>query len=1191
MLLALFPGRGAAVAQGGGGRLRPQVSVGTRVTGTDRQRVVAVDTDASGSVAFVGTDVGAGAFSMGSSGVGSSVVGDGQRTSGFVARSSSAGAVAWIREITASIDLDVVSVAAAGDGSTYAAGTVQGSVRFLSAGAPVDRSVTAPTGFVVAYDPVGAVSWVRMLRSGDASRGFGLAAMPGGGVAFTGVFAGSAVLEDGGLGRSLVAASASAKDALVVRFDPAGGVLWAQEGDSPIFATGAGVGVDGSGAVFVTGVFIGAVTFGSLAALSASGADGYVVKFGADGVPAWSKRMGAASAAISWSVAVSPDGATVAASGLVSGPMAVATTPMTMLPEGGGIDAFVVVSDGVTGAPRWARSVAGSGTDIGFATAVDVDGSVFLGGSFSAGAAISGTPAPALVGAETDGFVVAFDPGGSYRWVDTVSSQGADAVNGLTLDPQRQLVVAGEHSRVAAVGAGLGSTTLQSGGLTDGFVSRVAQVGNTAPVAAPTSALTAPGRSVRIVAGGTDADGDALTVALAGGPAHGTLSAAPPAFDYLPDPGFEGVDAFSFTVADAYGGADAAVVSITVSSTNRLPQASDLTVPVVVGTATPVELSGSDPDLDPLTFAVDPPGPAFGTIAGVAPHLTYQPAPQFSGADRFDFSVDDGRGGVAHGTVVLDVGAAPPDRPPVATPGALSTRPGHTASAELRATDPDGDQLTFSLDSPGPSHGTVSLTGTTVTYTPDPGYRGADQVPFTVVDGRGGVVSSAVTVAVKPPNVVVILSDDQTLEQQRFLTKTNALLGTGGTTFTNFVVSFPECCPSRATLLSGQYAHNHGVLSSSLPTGGVTNFDDRSTLATWLQQDGYYTSLAGKYLNGYGRDVPASTVPPGWSDWYALVDPATYNYFDYDISANGAVEHFGSEDPEYSTDVLAAHTEQVIRAKGGGTQPFFALFAPTGPHVSNGLLAPVPAPRHFGSLPTATAPRTAATNEVDVSDKPPAIRSLAPVDPNGLAIMDWSYQRAAESLQAIDDATERIVGALAETGELDNTLIIFTSDNGLQYGEHRLFLGKSQPYEESIRVPLLVRGPGFDGGGKRSQPAVNVDLAATILGTTGTAPGLPGDGIDLTTYVASPTLGVHRSVLIENGPAGSRRTYKGVRDERFVYIEWSTGEREFYDLSQDPLELVNRASTPSYGLAVLNLSARLQQLRSCQASACRVGVT
>jgi N-acetylglucosamine-6-sulfatase len=230
---------------------------------------------------------------------------------------------------------------------------------------------------------------------------------------------------------------------------------------------------------------------------------------------------------------------------------------------------------------------------------------------------------------------------------------------------------------------------------------------------------------------------------------------------------------------------------------------------------------------------------------------------------------------------------------------------------------------------------------------------------------------AAQTIPSARPNIVVIMTDDQGLNEMRALPKTKALIG-AGTTFSNHYVSFPLCCPSRATFLTGQYPHNHGVLGNAPPNGGYPKLDNTNTLPLWLQQAGYFTSHIGKYLNRYGIDNPTE-VPPGWTHWQGLVDNSTYMMYNYTINDNGTLVTYGNTARNYQTDVLAGRAEETIDEAAASNQPFFLSIAPTPPHYelfASGFGPIRPAPRHTDAFSEEPLPRTPAFNEADVLDKP-----------------------------------------------------------------------------------------------------------------------------------------------------------------------------------------------------------------------------
>jgi N-acetylglucosamine-6-sulfatase len=448
--------------------------------------------------------------------------------------------------------------------------------------------------------------------------------------------------------------------------------------------------------------------------------------------------------------------------------------------------------------------------------------------------------------------------------------------------------------------------------------------------------------------------------------------------------------------------------------------------------------------------------------------------------------------------------------------------------------------------------------------------------------------------AAAAPNVVVIETDDQTVADLAVMPHTRALLADQGVTFNQSVVSLSQCCPSRATLLTGRYAHNHGVLASAPPFGGADRLDQTETLPVWLQRAGYSTALVGKYMNHYGRWNPLQ-VPPGWSEWHALLGRWTYRFYDYIFNHGGALRAYGSSVEEYQTDVITALSEDVVRRHAAAPTPFFLWTAYVAPHngTPRDLLdppgsSPVPAPRHENAFVGAVLPRPLAFDEADVSDKPVAIRSRPRLTGTRLAHLQETWQQRRESLLAVDEGVARIVGALRDAGELDDTLLIFTSDNGYMNGEHRTPTGKVVPYEPSIRVPLLMRGPGVPAGTSRDQLVWNGDLAPTILEAAGATAPWVFDGLSLWPFVRDPWVRSPRAVLLE-GPARGRwgmPRHVGVRTTSHMYVRNRTGEVELYDLRRDPDQLRNLAGRPGARRLQSRLSRRLATLRYCEGAAC-----
>ena len=431
------------------------------------------------------------------------------------------------------------------------------------------------------------------------------------------------------------------------------------------------------------------------------------------------------------------------------------------------------------------------------------------------------------------------------------------------------------------------------------------------------------------------------------------------------------------------------------------------------------------------------------------------------------------------------------------------------------------------------------------------------------------------------PNIVVVMTDDQALDTLWAMPRTRRLIGDAGTTFDRFVVSFPLCCPSRATFLTGQYAHNHGVRNNHPPDGGYQALDGERTLPVWLSRAGYRTAFVGKYLNGYGADGAEREVPPGWSEWYGLPSRAKQRAFDFDLNENGELVHYGQPDAgPYKTDVLSDRAASFINRSAPRRRPFFLWVATNGPHRDSSLPEdaarnPEPAPRDRGRFEGRRAPRERSMAEADVSDKPREVRSLPQLSAERKRRLDREYVSQLESLSSIDRLVERLVRRLRAAGELDRTVFVFTSDNGYLRGQHRLE-GKSRPYEEAIRVPLLIRGPGFEAGAHDPRLTANVDLAPTLLEAAGARPDLTLDGRSLRPGAAA---GERDAVLIE--VFGRNQAFTGLRTRDHAYAEYESGERELYDLRTDPEQLDNLAADPRRGPLIDRLAARLDELRDC----------
>lgn len=449
------------------------------------------------------------------------------------------------------------------------------------------------------------------------------------------------------------------------------------------------------------------------------------------------------------------------------------------------------------------------------------------------------------------------------------------------------------------------------------------------------------------------------------------------------------------------------------------------------------------------------------------------------------------------------------------------------------------------------------------------------------------------------PSIVFVLVDDLDVLSLDRMPNLRSMVIDRGLTFTNGFSTTPLCCPSRASIMTGQYAHNHGILINRNPNafGSEPNCfevfrnkgQERQTIATWMQAAGYRTGFLGKYLNRYPGDMPSADphyVPPAWDDWYAQV--SDNEYYKYQISDNGNVVSFGNRPEDYITDVLRVHAVQFINRWADPDRPFFLWINPIAPHVPA-----TPSNQYDGAFADATVPRTPDFNEEDVSDKPQWFRDVPQFAPSEIEHLDGLQRQRLRTLGSVDDLIGDVMNALQQKGILDRTYFMFMSDNGVLLGGHRLFLGKDAVYENSIRVPLIIRGPGVPAGRRLDQFVLNIDIAPTLVEMSrAQAPGDFMDGRSLFPLLGStptPVSSWRSDFLVEHWtdtPEGLP-TWAGVRASSSVYVEYEkSGEKEFYDLQRDPYQLQNTAA--SVGAATIDpMAARLRSLRSCRAASCR----
>ncbi|HEX6228959.1 MAG TPA: sulfatase [Solirubrobacterales bacterium] len=527
-----------------------------------------------------------------------------------------------------------------------------------------------------------------------------------------------------------------------------------------------------------------------------------------------------------------------------------------------------------------------------------------------------------------------------------------------------------------------------------------------------------------------------------------------------------------------------------------------------------------------------------------------------------------------------------------------------------------------------------------------------------------GARTEAEAAPAAPPNFVIIQTDDQTIDSLyatfrpypgaaaiRAMPNTLDLIGKRGMTFNRYYVPYPLCCPSRVSLWTGRYAHSHNVRGNVPPNGGYTGFAFRAAashnLATWLQGSGYRTIHVGKVLNGYG-DAPyedGTHVPPGWNAFYGVVaSDSTHYYYGYRLNVNGEIHgQFGNsgtwEPREYLvrddigcpfaptnglpcyhlTDNLTniARTEMLATPPD---QPFFVQLDYTAPHGDFRRPAgPEPTPRHYDWFRGARHPhnRSEGFDEGNVRDKPRFIREAPHLTPTEKRTYRVYYQKQLDAMRDVDDGVKLIIQTLGGLRRLRNTYVIFVSDNGFFFGEHRLLGGKFLAYEPATHLPLLIRGPGIRPDSSTGELAANIDIAPTLLELAGVEPDKSIDGRSLVPFLRDGDLRTRRPILFESfvetsdvesqgaisragdqarASSGGRATasllappkdYAGIRLGPYKYIAWPTGEKELYNINRDPHELNSLHRVPNFFPIRNFLHRQMKRLISCVGRECR----
>ena len=354
----------------------------------------------------------------------------------------------------------------------------------------------------------------------------------------------------------------------------------------------------------------------------------------------------------------------------------------------------------------------------------------------------------------------------------------------------------------------------------------------------------------------------------------------------------------------------------------------------------------------------------------------------------------------------------------------------------------------------------------------------------------GGTASGA------KPNILYVLTDDMALDDLQYMPHVKELLVGQGMSFTNYFDSNSLCCPARTAILRGQYSHDDGVWSNGGTTGGFETFKrngaEKQTMATALQAGGYKTGLFGKYLNGYPNTVGKDYIPPGWDSWSSAVIGNAYTEYNYTLNENGKLVAYGQGDEDYGTTVYARQARDFMESASKAGKPFFAYLPVYAPHE--------PAqPDHIDQkqYTDLVAPRSPNYNETDVSDKPNWIKRLLPLGEKEDTAINKLYKLRIQSLQSVDREVDATVTKLRDLGQLDNTYIVFSSDNGFHLGAHRMQAGKTTAYEEDIHLPLVIRGPGIAAGSTNDAMTGNIDVAPTFVDLAGTKLAYDPDGRSL----------------------------------------------------------------------------------------------
>ena len=509
------------------------------------------------------------------------------------------------------------------------------------------------------------------------------------------------------------------------------------------------------------------------------------------------------------------------------------------------------------------------------------------------------------------------------------------------------------------------------------------------------------------------------------------------------------------------------------------------------------------------------------------------------------------------------------------TPSVASAAPPETTGASLTAA---------SIDLPG-----AATTEPTTTPATEPVTPTTEPAVDPIVSTTGALPGIT--------NVVFVLADD--LDWNLFQQVPRlAALQDKGMTFTNHTVTDSLCCPSRTSILRGQYIHNHDVVSNLSKTGGGWPvFRDKGwhtdCLPTWLQSAGVETALFGKYLNEYPatqRPADARYVPPGWDTWGVPTSRGdSYTGYDYTLNSNGRLVRYGKKPTDFLNDVITTKATDFIRTAPDG---FFAMLSTYNPHKP----APV-ATRNKETHQATVAPRTPNYNQYGANE-PSWLQAIPAIKPWKQAKLDSLWRQRAQSAESVADSVDAVLATLAETGRADNTLVVVTSDNGYHVGTHRLTKGKRTAFREDTVVPMVVIGPGVTPGTRIDAMTSTIDLAPTFTSILGAQAPAWVDGRSITEIIATeqvPATWRQATISESLGTSGpgdpdyqpqAPPQYTSLRTPDWLFVVYRDGERELYDLKADPFEMNNIIATADTRL-VADLYSQLQALRYCAGDTCR----